>query len=474
MRYKYLDLFVLSVGLMFALSGTVNAYDTMKPEVKVFSNDAKTLESSFLAYAESFKGGGSVAVGDVDGDRFAEIIVGAGRGGGPHVRVFTKKGVPERVDFFPFHRDFRGGISVATGDTDGDGKDELIVAQMSKGEAWVKVYNVDSSRFINAEFLAFPRGFEKGARVAAGDINGDGKAEIAVASGLGGGPVVKFFDGRGNNLHKDFFAFDTTLRGGATLDFGDIDNDGIDELFVGNGGYGPGRVKIYRMNGSHEVVVSDFLAYSDSMKKGVRVAAADINNDGKDEIVTVPGHGSSPHMRAFLPNGKPYMITRMAYDSNFGGGVSLSAGDVDKDGKVEIVTIPDRAPGPGSMNFYKYIEVSIGEQRLWAYENGEVVKTFLVSTGVDKYPTPIGLFAVRDHIVSQRMKFEYGYDHPDNYDLPDVPNVMHFSGGYALHGAYWHNNFGRKMSHGCINISLPNAFWLFHWADNGNPVVVKP
>lgn len=60
------------------------------------------------------------------------------------------------------------------------------------------------------------------------------------------------------------------------------------------------------------------------------------------------------------------------------------------------------------------------------------------------------------------------------YRLPHVPYVMYFYKGYALHGTYWHNNFGRPMSHGCVNLPTPIAEQLYHWAEIGTPVVVQP
>ncbi|EKD46175.1 MAG: ErfK/YbiS/YcfS/YnhG family protein, partial [uncultured bacterium] len=160
-----------------------------------------------------------------------------------------------------------------------------------------------------------------------------------------------------------------------------------------------------------------------------------------------------------------------AFSTGFTGGGFLAAIDL-ANGTTSVLTSPSRKIYTGRTDFYKYIEVDISEQRLRAYREGEEVFTTLVSTGIYRYPTPIGTFSVRDHVKSQRMTWEYGPDHPDNYDLANVPNVMHFYQGYALHGAYWHNNFGRRMSHGCINIPLGAAEWLYNWADNGDAVIV--
>ncbi len=113
----------------------------------------------------------------------------------------------------------------------------------------------------------------------------------------------------------------------------------------------------------------------------------------------------------------------------------------------------------------KWIEVILDEQRLIAWEDGQMVMTTLVSTGAQDTPTVRGVFRIYRKLDSQRMR---GRD----YDLPDVPHVMYFKGGYAMHGTYWHNNFGQPMSHGCVNIPTGKAAWLYGWAPQGTVVVV--
>ena len=112
-------------------------------------------DKNFYAFDNTFKGGGSVATGDVDGDGDDEIIVGAGKGGGPQVRVFDNLGNFTGFSMFPFHPDFRGGVNVAAGDVNNDGKDEVIITQASDGQVWVKAYKTDASKSIEAEFLAY-------------------------------------------------------------------------------------------------------------------------------------------------------------------------------------------------------------------------------------------------------------------------------------------------------------------------------
>lgn len=114
----------------------------------------------------------------------------------------------------------------------------------------------------------------------------------------------------------------------------------------------------------------------------------------------------------------------------------------------------------------KWIEVSLTEQKVKAWEGNKLVMEFPISSG--KWaPTPTGDFRIWYKTRNQSM-VGGSKDLGTYYNLPNVPNNMFFHLGYALHGAYWHNNFGQPMSHGCVNAPLANAAQIFEWA---GPVV---
>jgi hypothetical protein len=111
----------------------------------------------------------------------------------------------------------------------------------------------------------------------------------------------------------------------------------------------------------------------------------------------------------------------------------------------------------------RWIDVDLGDQMLTAYEGSDPVMRFLVSTGTASHPTVTGQFRIWVKLESTRMK-------GPGYDLKDVPYTMYFYEGYGLHGAYWHNNFGTPMSHGCVNLSPSDSAWLFNFASVGTLV----
>lgn len=117
----------------------------------------------------------------------------------------------------------------------------------------------------------------------------------------------------------------------------------------------------------------------------------------------------------------------------------------------------------------RWINVNLSTQTLVAYEGDAPVYEAFISSGLPQWPTVTGQFRTYMKYESQTMNgYLLGYD----YYLPDVPYVMYFYEDYAIHGTYWHNNFGTPMSHGCVNVSTPDAGWLFNWAPVGTLVNV--
>lgn len=118
----------------------------------------------------------------------------------------------------------------------------------------------------------------------------------------------------------------------------------------------------------------------------------------------------------------------------------------------------------------KMITVDLGSQRLYAWEGGQIQNQFVVSTGMRYTPTIKGSFKIQRKVPLQDMK---GYYPPyEPYHIKDVKNVMYFYGAYAIHGAHWHNKFGSRVTHGCVNLKPADAQWLYDWAQVGTRVEV--
>ena len=113
----------------------------------------------------------------------------------------------------------------------------------------------------------------------------------------------------------------------------------------------------------------------------------------------------------------------------------------------------------------RWFDLNLSEQRLYAYQGQEIVKTFVVSTGTWVHPTVTGVYNIY-------VKYRYAHMSGPGYYLPNVPYVMYFYKGYGIHGTYWHNNFGTPMSHGCVNLRTPDAKWAFNWAYVGTTISI--
>lgn len=130
----------------------------------------------------------------------------------------------------------------------------------------------------------------------------------------------------------------------------------------------------------------------------------------------------------------------------------------------EYIPTGQDAPQP-STSVGKAIVVSLDHQRIYAFQDGELVRSHLVSTGLPATPTVKGDFKVY-------IKYEADDMSGPDYFLPQVPFTMYFYQGYAIHGTYWHSKFGRVMSHGCVNLPTDEAQWFFNFAEVGTPVRV--
>ena len=263
----------------------------LPPQVNKYDNKG-TSTGSFFPEATNFTGGVRVAMGDVSGRN--DIITGAGPGGGPHVRVFSGSGNTPVFSFDAFPG-FNGGIFVAAGDVNGDGRADIIVGMGDANNSvpQVRVFSGANGTTVLHDFVAFDPTFRGGVRVATGDVNGDGTADIIVGTGPGAGQVA-VFNGKNLGLLANFSAF-PGFTGGVYVAAGDINGDGFDDIIVGAGSGGP-HVKAFSGNGG--AVLKDFFPFSTGTG-GVRVAATDLNNDGKADFIVGAGKGDPSRVRAF-------------------------------------------------------------------------------------------------------------------------------------------------------------------------------
>jgi hypothetical protein len=181
--------------------------------VKVFSGKDGTILHSFYAYHALFSGGVSVAAGDVNGDGKADLITGAGPGGGPHVKVLSGVDRAELFSFYAYHAAFAGGVFVGAGDINGDSRADVITGAGAGGGPHVNVFSGLDAQVLQS-FYAYHSRFGGGVRVAAADVNGDGRDDVITGAGPGGGPHVRAFSGVDLAELASFYAYDAAFAGG--------------------------------------------------------------------------------------------------------------------------------------------------------------------------------------------------------------------------------------------------------------------
>jgi len=268
------------------------------------------------------------------------FAVGSDSGISSEARLYDGQSLNAPIDLFPYST-FNGGARVAIGDVNGDGRPDLIVAPGAGSTPTIAVYSGVNGGSLGS-FLAFPSGFTGGVYVAAGDVNGDGYADIVVGPGATGAPNVKVFSGRDGSVLHSFFAYAIGFTGGVRVAAGDVNGDGIADIIVAPGPGGSPDIRVY--DGATLALLDELFAYQVSFTGGVFVAAADLNGDGHADIITGADAGGGPDVEAFNGTNHVSLGGFFAYAPAFTGGVRVAAGDIDGDGKPEIVT----ASGSGS------------------------------------------------------------------------------------------------------------------------------
>jgi hypothetical protein len=332
-----------------ASTGTLIAGQATKgTTINVYSSNgngsSRTLVTTFDAYP-GFKGGVSIATADVNGDGVLDVITGAGPGGGPHVKVFDgaallKGQVALLQSYFAYGVGFTGGVSVAVGDVNADGTPDVITGPGAGGGPHVKVFSGKDGSTL-ASFFAYAPSFPGGVNVAAADFTNDGHDDIVTGAGPGGGPHVKVVDGtKLGMLQSDgqiaasatlasFFAYAATYTGGVSVSAGEVNGTGAPDVVTG-ALRGQAQVKAFDGTALLAGTVNafaTFLAYDAAFTGGVRVGVADLNGDGRDEIITGAGAGGGPHVKVFDGSNLNQLIDSFfAFDPTFTGGVTLAAG----------------------------------------------------------------------------------------------------------------------------------------------------
>lgn len=309
--------------------------------------------TSFFAFDPSFTGGVRVAKADVNADGVPDMIVGAGPGGAPQVRVFDGSGGPMLGDFLAFDPSFSGGVYVAAGDVTGDGITDIVVGAGEGGQPLVRVFTPTGTTL--GTFFAYGLSFAGGVRVAVGDVNGDGFDDIVTGPGQGMAPQVNLFRGPNFGFAGGFFAYEGGFLGGVYVAAGDYDGDGRAEIVTGPGPGRPGTVCRFQ----NDFQLDSFFDVFNSVELGVRVATGDVDGDGKDDILSVQGPGGGPNIQVNISGGND-QFTVVGRPEDYLGGLYVASNQLTVPVQVQITTPGRTADIPIEM-----VQLSLqGESRI--------------------------------------------------------------------------------------------------------------
>jgi hypothetical protein len=253
--------------------------------VQVFNAVTKASVVAFHPYGTGYTGAISVALGDTNNDGTPEIITApTSQGSLPLVYVFDLSGHVQHA-FFAYSTSFKGGVEVASADFTGDGDADIVTAAGPGGGPHVEVFNGNTFLMVRS-FFAFPSSFTGGVNLAVGDTNNDGTPDIITTPKAGGGPVVEVFSGtNGVNLLSEFVLANHTFAGGLTVGAGDMDGDGFADIVIGTGA-GSTASEVLSLNGIDGTIFNTFSPISTT--GGFNLATIDADADGKADIVVSP------------------------------------------------------------------------------------------------------------------------------------------------------------------------------------------
>lgn len=453
-QWRRLFIFVTLCTLGLLWAGAAQAKHERSVPLTVYNTDGVVTQTLDVSLYNN-TGGATVAVGDTDGGGKPEFVIGSGYGNKPEVRVLSPDG-KEIKRFLAFDEAVDYGLNVAVCDLDRDGRTEIVAALQAGGAPEVRIFHSDGTPYAPHRFFAYDESFKGGVSVGCGDVDHDGVLEIITAPGPTGGPHIRWW-------YVGHTATELAPPAAEPAPAAPVTDDEATDtaIIIGRNPDRPDDLAVRQWRVVRRIV--RMAAETEQVPAWVtgQEYFDGEQGDTRGRLVTViPAVSGDTLILEPLLRGKPYeRVVHQTY------------ADLTDDGVLERITVPGNYV-EGNPAVSQDIVVDLSEQRLYVYENGLLKRSLFVSSGIAQYPTPTGSFTVAK-APSVLYQGYYGPNNPGNYDYGWVKNNLRFKPHYFIHTAYWHNDFGHRRSHGCVNVKREHADWLYEWADEGAPVTIR-
>ncbi len=445
---------------LFSLPPAVLAAEISFNDAKAwdFKNSEAVSDYNFDGSALSNWQDWQIATIDLGNDGNEELIVAAGIGSQPEIKILQANG-QQISRWLAYDEKMLNGVELAIADLDNDGRQEIITGVGEGAGSHIRIFNSAGQAVLSSGWFAWP-GENRGVKIIALQADNDIEKEIAAAIQKEDKILIKIFDYSGTELFSwqvaDNFGKDFKIK---RINLG---GDSRDELIIAAGKNKEPWIYLYRTEGSE---INHWLGYDEKFTGGLQISAIDLNGDNKDEIITAPQLSGGPHIKIFDGYGQVKKEFMSADQDNLAGQNFTIINN-------QVLFLPAHQT-TGRTDLNKYIEIDISDQRLNYYNYyGIRTASLPVSTGTVQTPTPLGEYTI-DYKEPNRFSRAYGLY---------MPYWMAFNvqKGYGIHELpYWPsgykeglNHLGQRVSHGCVRLGLDDAAWVYNQTPLGTKVFI--
>lgn len=280
------------------------------------------------------------------------VVTAPDEGGPPLVRIHSPTGTRYR-EFAAYGASFRGGVRVALADINGDRVPEIFTAPGPTGQPYVNVFDGVTTQLLH-QVLVYGISFTLGVNLAVADVLGTGAPQIITAPEAGGQPYVNIFQSTTGTLLQQFLAYGVTFTGGVRLAIADADGDGVQDILTAPQASGAPFVNMFR--GATGSLIRQMQVYGDTFTGGIYLASGNVNGVGRAELIVGPGSGGQPIVNAFDIATGTLVRQYQVYGLSFTAGVRVSAVEASGDTFTDLLT----GPGPGGQPYVQVVDGNSG------------------------------------------------------------------------------------------------------------------